>query len=148
MPFMKKTIAAVALILPLSLALFAQTKPKTAAVKPGVAASIARGKVVYTKNCLSCHAVDGGGIPHMNPPLVETSYVSGDKIRLIKVVLNGFPKNVPIDDETYSNSMAPHAELSDQDIADVLTYVRGSFGNKASAIKVAEVKAVRATNKK
>ncbi len=144
---MKKLLAAV-ILLPISLNLFAQSKPKTAAIKPGVPASIVRGKVVYTKNCLSCHFADGGGVPNMNPPLVKTSYVLGDKTKLIKVVLNGFAQNVEIDGETYSNNMAPHNFLSDQEIADVLTYVRNSFGNKASAIKAAEVKMVRATAKK
>jgi len=144
---MKKLLAAV-ILLPISLHLFAQSKPKTAAIKPGVPASITRGQVVYTKNCLSCHFADGGGVPNMNPPLVKTSYVLGDKTKLIKVVLNGFAQNVEIDGETYSNNMAPHNFLSDQEIADVLTYVRNSFGNKASAIKVAEVKVVRAAAKK
>lgn len=144
---MKKFLAAAILVMPLSLYVFAQTKPKKAAIKPGIPASIARGKVVYTKNCLSCHFADGGGVPNMNPPLVKTSYVLGDKTKLIKVVLNGFAQNVEIDGETYSNNMAPHNFLSDQEIADVLTYVRNSFGNKASAIKAAEVKAVRAAKK-
>ena len=53
---------------------------------------------------------------------------------------------IPIDDEFYSNNMASHKDLSDQQIADVLTYVRNNFGNKASAVTAAEVKAVR--NKK
>jgi len=147
---MKRRLAAIALIAPFTLYVFAQTKPagKPAVIKPGVPASIARGLIVYKAQCLTCHVIDGGGIPHMNPPLVETSYVSGDKTRLIQIVLNGFPKNVPIDDETYSNTMAPHANLKDQEIADVLTYVRGSFGNKSSAITVAEVAAARAANKK
>jgi len=144
---MKKFLAAAILVMPLSLYVFAQTKPKTAAIKPGIPASIARGKVVYTKNCLSCHFADGGGVPNMNPPLVKTSYVLGDKTKLIKVVLNGFAQNVEIDGETYSNNMAPHNFLSDQEIADVLTYVRNSFGNKASAIKAAEVKVVRGQKK-
>ena len=144
---MKKLLAAV-ILLPISVNLFAQSQPKTAPIKPGIPASIARGKVVYTKNCLSCHFVDGGGVPNMNPPLIKTSYVLGDKTKLIKVVLNGFAQNVEIDGETYSNNMAPHNFLSDQEIADVLTYVRSSFGNKASAIKAAEVKVVRATPKK
>jgi len=92
--------------------------------------------------------VDGGGVPNMNPPLVKTSYVLGDKKRIIKVVLNGFTQNVDIDGESYSNNMPPQNFLKDQEIADVLTYVRNSFGNKAAAVKVAEVKAVRSTNKK
>ena len=55
---------------------------------------------------------------------------------------------VPIEDEYYSNNMAPHADLNDQQIADVLTYVRNNFGNKADAVTVAEVKAVRNPIKK
>lgn len=92
--------------------------------------------------------MDGGGVPNMNPPLINTSYVKGDKARIIKVVMNGFSQNVEIDGQTYSNNMPAQTLLKDQDIADVLTYVRNSFGNKYSAVKLAEVKAVRAANKK
>ena len=109
-------------------------------------ASILRGKKVYDKVCLSCHMIDGGGVPHLNPPLIKTSYVVGDKKKIIGIVLNGMTDRIPIDDEYYSNNMASHKDLTDQQIADVLTYVRNSFGNKASAVTVAEVKAVK--NKK
>ncbi len=79
----------------------------------------------------------------MSPPLMGTSYVLGDKEKLIVIVLDGL-KNVDIDDETYNNPMpALGSVLKDQQIADVLTYVRNSFGNKASAVTVEEVKAVR-----
>jgi len=54
---------------------------------------------------------------------------------------------VPIEDEYYSNNMAPHADLTDLQIADVLTYIRNSFGNTGSAVTPAEVKAVRAKAK-
>jgi len=84
----------------------------------------------------------------MNPPLNGTSYVLGDKTRLIKVILNGFSQNVDIDGESYTNVMAPHNFLKDQEIADVLSYIRNSFGNKSSGISATEVKAVRAKNKK
>ena len=109
-------------------------------------ASILRGKKVYDKVCLSCHMIDGGGVPHLNPPLIKTNYVVGDKKKIIGIVLNGMTDRIPIDDEYYSNNMASHKDLTDQQIADVLTYVRNSFGNKASAVTVAEVKAVK--NKK
>jgi mono/diheme cytochrome c family protein len=109
-------------------------------------ASILRGKKVYDKVCLSCHMIDGGGVPHLNPPLIKTSYVVGDKKKIIGIVLNGMTDRIPIDDEYYSNNMASHKDLTDQQIADVLTYVRNSFGNRASAVTVAEVKAVK--NKK
>ena len=84
----------------------------------------------------------------MNPPLVKTTYVLGDKTELIKILLNGFNKNVDINGSTYSNVMASHDFLKDQEIADVLTYVRNSFGNKADAVTADEVKGVRDSNKK
>jgi mono/diheme cytochrome c family protein len=106
--------------------------------------AMARGKIIYTSICLSCHMAGGAGVPHLNPPLINTTYVLGDKAKLIKIVLNGFNEDVEINGQTYSNTMTPHSDLKDQQIADVLTYVRKSFGNKASAISAVEVKKARA----
>ncbi len=108
--------------------------------------SVARGKIVYANVCLACHMADGAGVSTMNPPLINTTYVLGDKTKLIKIVLNGFKEDVEINGQTYSNNMSPHSDLKDQQIADVLTYVRKSFGNKASSVTVAEVKKARAGN--
>jgi mono/diheme cytochrome c family protein len=109
----------------------------------GSGSSMARGKIVYTSICLACHMAGGAGVPHLNPPLINTTYVLGDKAKLIKIVLNGFNEDVEINGQTYSNTMTPHSDLKDQQIADVLTYVRKSFGNKASSVTVAEVKKAR-----
>jgi mono/diheme cytochrome c family protein len=110
-------------------------------------ASITRGKQVYLQVCLACHQVDAGGVEGMTPTLVKTTYVLGPKTPLIKIVLNGMTGAVTINGDDFHNVMAPHSDLTDQQIADVLTYVRHSFGNKASAVTVAQVKAVRAANK-
>eukprot|EP01133_Synstelium_polycarpum_P013455 gene13455-15857_t len=124
--------------------LSAQTKKNA----PVSALVMANGKKVYNQYCLSCHMADGGGVQNMNPPLSKTSYVTGDKTRLIKVILNGFSESVEIDGETYTNVMAPHNFLKDQEIADVLSYIRNSFGNKSGGVSALEVKNVRARNKK
>ncbi|SEM60621.1 Cytochrome c, mono-and diheme variants [Mucilaginibacter gossypiicola] len=147
----KKALLLLFIILFTSVALQAQTKhKKPAGRKPaaGLKASITRGQALFTQYCVACHQADGLGVPHMNPPLVKTTYVLGDKSKLIKIVLNGFDEDVEINGETYSNTMAAHDFMKDQEIADVLTFVRNSFGNKASAVTIAQVKATRATNKK
>jgi len=107
-----------------------------------------RGKKIYAKECITCHQADGGGVPRLNPPLSECSWVVGDKKRIINIVLNGMTDRVEIDGEYYSNSMASHKHLTDQQIADVLTYIRTNFGNKASAVTAQEVAAVRKPKKK
>lgn len=130
--------------------LYAQSKRKAVAKKPvtGLTASIAAGQKIFTTYCLTCHQADGGGVPNMNPPLIRTTYVLGDKGRLIKIVLNGFNENVEISGDTYTNVMPALNMLKDQEIANVLTYVRNSFTNKASAVTVAEVKKARAATGK
>ncbi|WP_311950557.1 c-type cytochrome [Mucilaginibacter terrae] len=118
-------------------------KTKTATTAAGdITASAKRGQVVYASNCLVCHMADGGGVPGMNAPLVKTSYVLGSKQSLINVLLKGM-QGVEIDGEEYRNVMPPFTQLTNQQIADVLTYVRNNFGNKAPAITVKDVAAVR-----
>jgi len=128
---------------------FTQTKPKPAP-KPATPAAVSktvmdRGKKVYDMVCIACHQADGGGMPPMNPPLIKTKWVLGNKKELVKIVLKGLKGGeIEIDGDTFNNPMpALETTLNDQQIADVLTYVRNNFGNKASAVTVAEVKAVR-----
>ena len=85
----------------LSLPLAAQKKPapkpKAPAASADLSASIAQGKKIYSQYCLSCHQADGGGVQNMNPPLIKTSYVLGDKTLLTKELLNVL-QDVYIDD--------------------------------------------------
>lgn len=120
------------------------TSPQQAPLS-SVKASVERGSKVYQSICLTCHQADGLGVQRMNPPLVKTKWVLGDKKALVKIVLNGLKGGeIEIDGDDFHNPMPPQAtQLSDQQIADVLTYVRNSFGNRASAVTLAEVKTVR-----
>jgi mono/diheme cytochrome c family protein len=108
-------------------------------------ASMDRGQKVYEATCLTCHQSDGLGVQSMNPTIVKTKWILGNKRSLIKIVLNGLKGGeIEIDGDSFHNPMPPQATLlSDQQIADVLTYVRNSFGNKASAVIPSEVKAAR-----
>jgi len=107
--------------------------------------SALRGKKVYEEYCLSCHQTDGSGVPGLNPPLKKTTYVLGPQDKLVKILLNGLEEEIEINGEYYSNPMPAFGPvLTDQQIADVLTYVRSNFGNKATAVPVSKVKAVRA----
>jgi mono/diheme cytochrome c family protein len=115
------------------------------APQPGIKASMERGKIVFNATCITCHQADGLGVQRMNPPLVKTKWVLGDKKALAKIVLNGLKGGeIIIDGDEFHNPMPPQAALlNDQQIADVLTYVRNNFGNKASAVTAADVKAAR-----
>jgi mono/diheme cytochrome c family protein len=117
----------------------------TAKQQPALKASIERGQKVYAATCIACHQADGLGVQRMNPPLVKTKWVLGDKKALAKIVLNGLKGGeIEIDGDDFHNPMPPQKDqLSDQQIADALTYVRNSFGNKAGAVTVADVKAAR-----
>ena len=143
---MKKTLivmvslAAVAAIFLISCG--SSSTPETSSSSPE--ASSGNGKKIYTQYCLACHQADGSGVPQLNPPLKNTAYVLGDESRLISIVMNGFSEGVEINGDTYTNPMPPFgASLKDEEIADVLTYVRNSFGNKASEISADQVKALR-----
>lgn len=118
--------------------LMAQTTAK------GNTKQLLNGKKVYDIYCLACHQADGNGVPRLNPPLAGTVYVTGSKTRLIDIVLKGLTDPLEINGEEYNNPMAAHSFLTDQQIADVLTYIRNSFGNKAGVVTAAEVKKQRA----
>jgi mono/diheme cytochrome c family protein len=101
------------------------------------------GQQLYQKYCLTCHQSDGGGVPRMTPPLFGTDYTTGDKKRLISIVLNGLNEPIEVQDENYFSPMASFSYLTDKEIASILTYVRTHFGNKAGPVTDKEVAAVR-----
>ncbi len=113
-------------------------------MQSSIKASIERGKTIYLQRCLACHQADGGGVPRLNPPLDAASKVKGnDKFYLVRIVIKGMTERVEIDGEYYDNNMSANPDLTDTQIADVLTYIRNNWSNKASPVTVAEVKTAR-----
>ena len=103
-----------------------------------------RGQNVYNQACLVCHQVDGSGVPMMYPPVHESEIISGGHEKLIKLVLEGMSGPVEIKGEQYNSIMPPQKDiLNDQQISDLLTFLRHSFGNSADAISPEEVARIR-----
>ena len=115
-----------------------------ATATPPSAQPSASGARVYATACAICHMADGTGVPNLQPPLTNSSVVSGDPALLINVILRGPAQVLPANRARYANVMPPHPHLSDNDIADVLSYIRASFGNNAPAITPAQVATQRA----
>ncbi|BDS05170.1 hypothetical protein NT6N_02100 [Oceaniferula spumae] len=106
------------------------------------------GHEVYHReaHCATCHQADGKGLPAANfPPIAKTKWATQDPDRLIKLTLKGITGPIKVLDKDYVGAMTPfEGLLDDKEMAAVLTYVRNSFGNKASAVKPADVKKIRA----
>ena len=108
------------------------------------AQNMVKGKKIYEAKCLACHQADGGGVPNMNAPLDGASNVVGNDIaRLVRIIRYGYNERVALDGFYYSNAMTASPDLKDNDIADLLTYIRNSWSNKASAVSVAQVQAAK-----
>jgi len=115
------------------------------AVEPAQAASVP-GADLYGQRCAVCHQANGNGMPGAFPPLAGSSVVIGDPHYLARVVLYGLQGRIVVKGQTYSNAMAGLAgDMNDAQIAQVLTYIRSSWGNSASAVSDDVVKAERAT---
>ena len=114
--------------------------------KSGAAALLAQGKRNYDMICGVCHGPDGTGKPNQAPPLAGSEWVNTKGFeRLAHIPLTGLNGPLQVEGKDWNLSMAPMgAALSDADLANVLTYIRESWGNKASPVTADDVKAVRA----
>lgn len=101
------------------------------------------GEKIYNTYCAACHQGDGRGAPPRYPPLNESEWVTGDKQRLISVIINGLEGPIEVKGEPYNNAMPQHSFLSDEEVAEVATYIRQNFDNNASAVSTEEVRDVR-----
>lgn len=111
---------------------------------PGPEGNKGPGAADFAKICATCHQGNGKGLPGTYPPLAGSAFATGESTVPIRIVLHGFKGKISRGGKDYNGLMAPWKDvLSDQQIADVLTYVRSSWGNNAPAVTVDEVKAVR-----
>ena len=104
------------------------------------------GKAVYAGNCANCHQGSGAGQPGSYPPLGGSEYVNGDKTTLACIMLHGLQGPVTVEGGEYGSQQMPgwSTVLNDEKIAAVMTYIRGSWGNKSDLVKPEEVSAARA----
>ena len=106
------------------------------------AQNLIKGKKIFETRCLVCHQADGGGVPNMNPPLDGSTGVNGkDIVRMVTIITKGYDERVAIDGMYYNNAMTANPDLKADAIADVLSYIRNSWSNKAGLVTVAQVNA-------
>ncbi|MEO6245116.1 MAG: copper-containing nitrite reductase [Opitutaceae bacterium] len=122
-------------------------KAKAIASNPQIAnitreIQVERGKKVFLTSCFACHTATGEGLAGVFPPLAGSDYLKADKDRAIKVVLKGLSGPITVNGKPYNNLMPPQ-EYTDDQVADVLSYVMNSWGNDFGAVSTTDVKRVR-----
>tara|TARA_R110000868_G_scaffold342194_2_gene603007 strand:+ start:17750 stop:19219 length:1470 start_codon:yes stop_codon:yes gene_type:complete len=114
----------------------ASTSDKTLAEK------IASGKQIYMKTCFACHQAEGQGIPNAFPPLAKSDFLNADVNRAIGIVLKGKTGEITVNGATYNSVMTSQA-ISNDEIADVLTFVYNSWGNNKTNVTKSQVDKVK-----
>ena len=113
-------------------------------------ASFNRGKTLYisTAACIGCHGADGAGLENLGPQLDQSDWVTGDPERLVKVLLHGLSGPIEINGKTFTPlgvmpGLGQNPTIMDQDIADVATYIRANWNNRAAQISESTVTEIR-----
>lgn len=114
--------------------------------KSGAAAALAAGRKSYESVCGTCHGNDGLGKPGQAPMLAGSEWViTKGHNRLAHIPLAGISGPIQVGGKDWNMAMAAMgAALSDTDLANVLTYIRSSWGNKAGEVTADDIKAIRA----
>ena len=116
--------------------------PEATAATPA-AAQMANGEKLYRGSCVACHELDGSGAPRIYPPLPGNANLqSADPLSTIRIVLDG-AETITTKRAPNTGSMPGYSKMSDQDVADVVTYIRNAWGNAAPAVRAAEVAKAR-----
>jgi mono/diheme cytochrome c family protein len=117
--------------------------PPGAATSPPPAAQMASGEKLYKGSCVACHELDGSGAPRIYPPLPGNANLqSADPLSTIRIVLDG-AETITTSRAPNTGSMPGYAKMSDQDVADIVTYIRNAWGNAAPAVTAADVAKAR-----
>lgn len=111
-------------------------------------AQIAAGQQLFMGTCSACHQAEGQGVPRVFPPLAKSDYLMADKKRAIATVLNGLTGPVTVNGAEYTSVMPAMSHFNDDDIANILTYVRNAWGNSGDVVTAKEVTEVRSTTKR
>jgi aldose sugar dehydrogenase len=104
-----------------------------------VSTELEAGAKLYIQHCLTCHGPEGKGSSDLIPPLSQTDWVTGDKGRLIRIMLLGLSGQIVVNGNTFNQEMPAYNHLSDKEISDILTFIRNEFGNKSDAVIPGEV---------
>ncbi|MFC6100652.1 c-type cytochrome [Olivibacter domesticus] len=99
----------------------------------------ANGKSLYTSNCENCHSQNGEGLSDLYPPLTDTSFLRGHRNQLACFVKYGIGQQLTVDNRKFDTKMPANSNLTDQEIAYILTYIGNSFGNELGLISTEEV---------
>lgn len=109
------------------------------------AATGGAGERTFVGTCSACHQRDANGLANVFPPLAGSDFLMADRDRSIRIVLSGLSGPITVNGHPFNGTMPPFANLTDHEIADVLTYVRGHFGNDGDPVTDEQVAAIRAT---
>jgi uncharacterized protein len=101
------------------------------------------GLAIYSRTCVACHGLDGKGVPGAFPPLDGADWATADPSVPVRIVLAGLQGLIEVSGQKFNNVMPPHTDLSDSEIADVLTYVRQTWSNDAAPVTGDFVKQIR-----
>ncbi|WP_456438702.1 copper-containing nitrite reductase [Psychroserpens sp.] len=100
------------------------------------------GKNIYIKTCFACHQAEGQGIPNAFPPLANSDYLNANVNRAIQIVLKGKTGEITVNGEKYNSVMTRQA-ISNDEIADVMTYIYNSWGNNKTNVTKSQVDQVK-----
>jgi nitrite reductase (NO-forming) len=106
------------------------------------------GEALFAGTCSVCHQPNGQGLEGVFPPLAKSDFLMADLKRAIGIVLNGLTGPVTVNGKTFNSVMPPMSQLNDDEVANILTYVRNAWGNQDAQVSAAEVAEIRQTTKR